>query len=236
MVIAKNKKTCFHTLLAILIAVSVIVIFLISSFEIGAYGDFGFYEKEYTKYKVADELDMEMSDIMEVTRYMMSYLRGNQEVLSIETTVEGTLQDFFNEQDRFHMEEVQGLFLGGLAIRRAAVLILIIAFVLLMITGGKWQELVTKMYQRTLGVFLILTVVLGILFSQNFTKYFVIFHQIFFDNDLWIFDPDTDYMIRMLPEGFFYDMVMRIGVIFIGLLLGMTVITLIWQRLYKKNK
>ena len=50
------KKKWLHKILAILPSISLIVILLISSFEIGAYGDWNFYEKEYEKYKVADEL------------------------------------------------------------------------------------------------------------------------------------------------------------------------------------
>ena len=90
------KKKWLHKILAILPSISLIVILLISSFEIGAYGDWNFYEKEYEKYKVADELYMEMPDIMKVTKFMMSYLRGNEKKLSIETEVEGHIQDFFN--------------------------------------------------------------------------------------------------------------------------------------------
>ena len=52
------KKKWLHKILAILPSISLIVILLISSFEIGAYGDWNFYEKEYEKYKVADELYM----------------------------------------------------------------------------------------------------------------------------------------------------------------------------------
>ena len=61
-----------------------------------------------------------------------------------------------------------------------------------------------------------MTVILGSLFASNFNRYFTIFHEIFFDNDLWMFDPAEDYMIRMLPEGFFYDFVIRIGSFFVG--------------------
>lgn len=104
------KKKWLHKILAILPSISLIVILLISSFEIGAYGDWNFYEKEYEKYKVADELYMEMPDIMKVTKFMMSYLRGNEKKLSIETEVEGNIQDFFNEKDRLHMSDVQGAF------------------------------------------------------------------------------------------------------------------------------
>ena len=43
------KKKWLHKILAILPSISLIVILLISSFEIGAYGDWNFYEKEYNR-------------------------------------------------------------------------------------------------------------------------------------------------------------------------------------------
>ena len=227
------KKKWLHKILAILPSIALIVIFLISSFEIGAYGDWSFYEKEYEKYKMADELYMEMPDIMKVTKYMMSYLRGNEKELSIETEVEGNVQDFFNEQDRLHMADVQGLFLGGLAIRRAAILVLLFLMAALVLMKADWRRLLPQMYQWVLAVFLALTAGAGFLFSRDFNKYFVIFHHIFFSNDLWIFDPAEDYMIRMLPEGFFYDMVMRIGSIFATFLIISLVGSIIWKKINK---
>ena len=89
-------------------SVAAVVILLISGFQAAMYADFGVYEREYTKYQVLRELDMEMEDAMYVTREMMAYLKGDRERLSVVTTVEGTEQDFFNEQDRLHMDDVQG--------------------------------------------------------------------------------------------------------------------------------
>ena len=73
--------------------------------------------------------------------------------------------------------------------------------------------------------------ILAYLFSQNFNKYFTIFHQIFFSNDLWIFDPAEDYMIRMLPEGFFYDMASRIVLAFAVSLIVVFIISIAAYRL-----
>ena len=101
----------------LLLSFSVIAILLISSFEIVMYADFSVYQKEYEKYDVLDELDMDMEDVMHVTEEMMAYLRGDRDTLSVVTTVEGKEQDFFNKQDRFHMGEVRDLFIGGLNIR-----------------------------------------------------------------------------------------------------------------------
>ena len=36
----------------------------------------------------------------------------------------------------------------------------------------------------------------------NFEKSFVIFHKLLFSNDYWVFDPEKDPIILMLPEEF----------------------------------
>lgn len=39
--------------------------------------------------------------------------------------------------------------------------------------------------------------------AMNFDRTFVVFHQLFFNNDYWLFDPLTDPIINLLPEAFF---------------------------------
>ena len=70
----------------------------------------------------------------------------------------------------------------------------------------------------------------------DFNAVFVQFHHIFFDNDLWLFDPAEDYMIRMLPEGLFYDMVMRIGGLFAGMLILLLIISLAPKFLSRRRR
>ena len=52
---------------------------------------------------------------------------------------------------------------------------------------------------------------------------------------LGLFDPAEDYMIRMLPEGLFSDMVIRIGVLFIAGLAVLLIISMIWRKKSKIN-
>ncbi|MEJ8734934.1 TIGR01906 family membrane protein [Mediterraneibacter sp. ICN-202921] len=217
-------------LLGILFSFSLITAVLISSFEIAMYADFGFYQKEYEKYKVLPELDMEMDDVMHVTREMMAYLRGDRETLEVYTTVEGKEQDFFNEQDRFHMAEVKELFLGGLRIRWIAFGTMAVSLVLLFFTKAKRKTLLCRSYQIVLAVSGGLACILGIAAAIDFNAVFVKFHHIFFDNDLWLFDPTEDYMIRMLPEGLFADMLGRIGILFGGGLLFLLAVSIICMR------
>lgn len=213
----KSRKI-IHYGAGLILGFALIAALLITSFEIAMYADFDVYRQEYEKYDVLSDLDMTMDDAMDVTRQMMAYLRGEGDTLSVITTVDGREQDFFNEQDRFHMGEVRDLFIGGLNIRTGALVIAVLCILLLILTKADLKKTVPASYQAALAVTAAALLFLGLACAVDFNTVFVKFHHIFFDNDLWIFDPAEDYMIRMLPEGLFFDMVVRIGCIFAGLL------------------
>lgn len=224
---------------AVIMMFLLIGVLLLTSFQVAIYGDsqYRFYEREYKKYQVADSLNMTMDNIMDVTDQMMAYLIGNKAELSVITDVDGEIQDFFNEQDRFHMGEVKDLFLGGLKIRNIMLVAVLLILILLAARKADLIKLLPRAYFVTLGITGVITIVLGGLFASDFDKYFRIFHEIFFDNDQWMFDPATDYMIRMLPEGFFYDFVFRIGGFFVGSLavLGVVSAVCIFMEKHKKK-
>lgn len=223
---------------AVIMMFLLIGVLLLTSFQAAIYGDsqYRFYEREYEKYQVADSLDMTMDNIMDVTDQMMAYLIGKKAELSVITDVDGETQDFFNEQDRFHMGEVKDLFLGGLKIRNTMLGAVLLILILLAAQKAELIKLLPRAYFVTLGITGVITVVLGGLFASDFDKYFRIFHEIFFDNDQWMFDPATDYMIRMLPEGFFYDFVFRIGSFFVGSLVVLGIVSAICIFMEKRKK
>ena len=225
---------------AVIMMFLLIGVLLLTRFQVAIYGDsqYRFYEREYKKYQVADSLNMTMDNIMDVTDQMMAYLIGKKAELSVITDVDGETQDFFNEQDRFHMGEVKDLFLGGLKIRNIMLVAVLLILILLAARKADLIKLLPRAYFVTLGITGVITVVLGGLFASDFDKYFRIFHEIFFDNDQWMFDPVTDYMIRMLPEGFFYDFVFRIGGFFVGSLAVLGVVSAVcifMEKCKKKN-
>lgn len=216
-----------------------IIVALISSLQIVAYGDseYKFYQKLYEKYTVVEDLDMQMDDVMHVTKHMMAYLIGQEEELSIIVPVDGKEQDFFNEQDRLHMADVRNLFIGGLQVRTICVGIIGILIVLLIIRKVEWKKLLVEVYGKVLGLLagILLFVVLAC--CIDFTACFTIFHKIFFTNDLWLFDPATDYMIRMLPEGFFVQFAARIVEVFVAFLVVLTgIVVFVKKKISSTNK
>ena len=228
-----------HGVMAGLASAAMLVILLITSFEVGACSDFDWYEKEYNKYGVLDGLEMEMSDVMHVTEEMMAYLRGNRKDLVVDTVVDGKEQEFFNEREKAHMVDVKNLFIDGLWLRRGGILVLGFAFAVLFATKVEWKSILPKLFLIGMGSFIGVTAVAGVFIVSDFNKYFTVFHELFFKNDLWLLDPDTDLLIRMLPEGFFLDMAIRIGSIFLilmVLLLVISVLCIYREKIRKTNK
>lgn len=219
----------------VIFSICLIFTVLITAFEIGAYSDYGFYEKEYNKYQVLSDVQMEMKDVMYVTREMMSFLKGDRENLIVDTVVNGQQRAFFNEREIAHMEDVRDLFVAGLYMRMGALAVMVVLLVIAILAKTDFKRILPKSYQYTSIGFTILTGGVALLFATNFTKYFTIFHEMFFSNDLWLLDPDTDLLINILPEGFFVDMAARIVIIFVVLLLILFAASVVARMMQKKK-
>ena len=85
--------------LGILFSFCLIVTLLITSVEAVTYWTPGYYEREYSKYNVTEDVHMEMDDLLDVTKEMMAYLRGNREDLHVPTIVDGQPREFFNDRE-----------------------------------------------------------------------------------------------------------------------------------------
>lgn len=216
-----------HWVISVIFSFMIMTAIFLTSFQVALYGDFNVYKKEYEKYQVLSTLDMSMDDAMYVTHEMMDYLIGEDHILSAVTVVDGKEQEFFNDQDRFHMAEVKELFQGGLVIRRVAVIVASLCLFVLIVIKADIRYVLPRSYLFVFIVTIIALTILGSVAIFDFNNLFTLFHKIFFDNDMWMFDPDEDYMIRMLPEGIFADMTVRIAAIFLAFTVFMTFICIV---------
>lgn len=203
-----------YSVMGLITAFCVTFVILITSVEAVVYYNPDYFLKEYVKYRVLEQVHMEMDDLLTVTEEMMDYLKGDREDLVVQTIVDGEKREFFNEKEKHHMADVQGLFLGAIALRRSACVLggLFGAILLL----KKQGQTLLRMLQWGMGLFIGGMAALGLLISTNFTKYFTCFHLIFFDNNDWLLDPETDLLINIVPEGFFRDTVCAIAFLFLG--------------------
>ena len=66
--------------------------------------------------------------------------------------------------------------------------------------------------------------ILAVAASIDFNGCFIVFHELFFNNDLWILDPAEDLIINILVEPFFADMALKIA-LYCAAVLAVIVIT-----------
>ena len=221
--------------LGIILSFSLMFIVLITSIEIAAYSDFSFYEKEYKKYAVINYVDISMSDLMNVTNDMMSYLKGDREKLSdIKANIAGIPDTaFFNEREVAHMEDVRGLFVGAVYLRYLLIAVSILCIIAVKLLKGKVFCFLSNVLIFGTLITLAITAVLVFLIAGDFEKYFIIFHHIFFNNDLWMLDPATDNLINIVPQGFFMDMSERIMIVFSAFILSMIGSGVVLKKIFK---
>lgn len=213
-------RTVIETLIGIIAGLSLIFIMFVTAFEIACYSDYGFYEKEYKKYNVNNEhsiVNMEMDELMSVTREMMTYLRGDRENLVIYAQIDGTEKEMFNEIDKSHMADVRDLFVGALALRRICICILIFCILLLIFIYGVKRAILSLCGKIKCCIVVLWFLMFCIVAAAciNFNAVFTAMHLLLFDNDNWLLDPDVSRLINILPEGFFMDMGIRIAVFFV---------------------
>lgn len=124
---------------------------------------------------------------------------------------------------RIHFQEVKTIF----EVIQVSMLISGIISIILLIKRFKEKE---YRFLRLTGIITILIPsILGFLVAIDFDQAFIIFHKLFFRNDFWIFDYQTDPVITILPETFFMHCLMLI----IGIVL---VISLILYLIYLRQR
>lgn len=107
-----------------------------------------------------------------------------------------------NEKERQHMLDVRSLVQLAQKVSQGCMTVAAALAVIIAWTGAKGQR--RGMPVGTLigagiiglGAF----GVYGLLNAQGFEALFVRFHELFFANDLWLMNPETDILIRMMPQ------------------------------------
>lgn len=215
--------------------VCLLIVLFFTSIEAAVYWTPGYFEKEYRKYQVTEAVQMTMEDLLEVTEEMMAYLKGDREDLHVMTSLRGQEREFFNEREIAHMEDVRGLFLGAVAIRRGCLLLMVLCLIFLLFKKEDFKRSFPKAVLTGSGLFFGAAALCFAVISTDFSRYFVLFHHMFFKNDLWILDPATDMLINIVPEGFFQDTVLYIGILFFTSVLAVFAVCLFFLYKYRKN-
>lgn len=103
-----------------------------------------------------------------------------------------------SEEGRIHFAEVKRIFVLIQYLCGASLVLFLLGFI-------------RKLYRRDYGCLklmsiltLVIPLALGAAAVLDWQQFFVRFHELFFSNDYWMFDPARDPVIRILPDEFFF--------------------------------
>jgi len=200
-----------YTIIGILLSVAT----LLTSTEFIAF-NMSNYKSSFQKYNISTKTGIDKENLEYVVKDLLSYLRDEKDVLDTVTVVKGEERVVYGERERLHMVDVKELFVKGWTIRNISITILGLLVLFVIVKDQLWKRDLSKsLFYTGIGNILLIGIFLTLLYF-DFNKYFTYFHQIFFNNDLWILDPKTEILIQMVPEGFFYDTAVKIISLFVG--------------------
>ncbi len=231
-----NKK-----LNIICIALSIIVILYCLTSAIQQISNDKKYYKDYVvKNELGKQVNLDDKQIFNLYDSLIDYIDTGDETL---------IKDNFNNREVLHMKDVHQLFNLNKQINKASMLVFYL-FILMNFIIILYKEKSKTLTEKDLNIFsektklvknyiLVLIgamLILAIFIASDFSKYFIKFHELFFDNDLWVLNPETDIMIRMLPEDYFMKMASRIAFSFISKLAIIIIILMGLSYLAKRRR
>lgn len=161
--------------------------------------------------------------LMENYNVLISYL--------VNPAIEALEMPYFSSSENglFHFEEVKFLFLMCFVVAIVGVIASVIT--ILWIHKQKLQPWMGRWFIIAIAFPLILLFLIVVAFDQVF----LLFHQILFRNDLWLFSPVTDPVITVLPESLFMILFV-VAILIYEVIIYLTRFAVLYEPTIKRKK
>ena len=203
----------FNKIFLYTFSISIIYFLLFSAFYFTCFIDKDGLYKLIMENKTFNDLPFTLSDfdLKNLSRELMLYISGKLQFLETNVTIDGVLTEFYSLRSKIHMADVRNLILNFRNVSFVAIAICIFS----LFKVQKLDDAINKLksaYLKTLFFVGILLIALIIFASRDFDLFFTRFHETLFTNDLWLLDPNEDYIICLLPEKIFMIYGLRIAI------------------------
>ena len=207
------------------------------SFYVAIYIDNNLLIKLFNKFNVYKDLtiNLDLNDIKTIQNELMSYLQGKSDILNTKVHIDGILTDFYSAKSKIHMSDVRNLFLLDIYVSYIAIVFTILLYNIMGKTFDDYKFKIRKAYFIILPIFLLIFLSLIIYANIDFNSFFTKFHMLFFNNDYWLFDPNEDYIIQLLPEELFFAIGKRIIIVIIIVLIFLSASVYLWPTRKKRT-
>lgn len=180
------------------------------------------------------DLDQETLDL--ATNGLIDYMDGDRDDLVIMSSAQEG-HELFNSKEKAHMIDVKNLFIMSKRINK---IIFVILLLILIFYLGYDKEGMKKYFMKycaiTLAIVLGVWLIIAILAMIDFSSFWTVFHKVLFTNDLWMLNPSTDLLIRMMPQRFFTRIVIHILIRFMASYAVVLAVLITGHALVNKKK
>lgn len=175
----------------------------------------GFYRYEYRKGNQAEKIGMSDEGLMDATVTLLDYLEDRRDDIVVVTDVMGTEREVFDTRETLHMVDVKNLFQNAKTARNLMACVSLAILILLFFINRERYFTCLHDGWNSASLLMALFVAFVVIWCiADFNGFWMQFHYIFFDNDLFLLDPNVSIMINMFPESFFFDIVILIIMLF----------------------
>ena len=207
----KHLSTAAGVLLALAIA-----LFALTALVYAAGTNAHLLQRMFLRHAPASATGLPEAEYGPVAQMTAAYLAGSEEDFQHRfTTQDGTMYLCFNRREQQHMADCAVLFRLCRTVMVAS-----LGALLVMIGAGILLPALRRRMLRTcactLGGVIALAVALLLWGLIDFSGLFVLFHRISFTNDLWLLNPATDLLIRLMPTSFFITYAAAIGAVWLA--------------------
>ena len=218
----------------IVIGVMAFLMFMIS--VLGAVStsifELNFYTKTQEKYNVAEKMNISQEEVTEATTVALLYTKGTVKDLDYIVQSKEESFDLYSSQDKEHMIDVKNLYKGMYYVLVGSIIGLFVTIAILIFKRKEINVFGLTLIVNKVSMYTLIFVAMLALFAfVNFDQFWTMFHKVFFSNDLWLMNPNTDALVNLFPEGLFSDLVFRIIYKFVAIF-GLVNISAFLYRAY----
>ncbi|MBH60543.1 MAG: TIGR01906 family membrane protein [Dehalococcoidia bacterium] len=192
-----NLLTPFRLTLTIITSLLFILIIISGSLNFIVRYDF-IYDYNIATYSIDERTSLNLDKIKEINFNIKTYFFDENELLDV---------DIYSDKEILHMKDVKHIM--NLIFNLGKILSIVFC-VFIFLLHSYFEVHLNKVIFYSVILFSSILILLGVSFLLFFQEIFIIFHKIAFNNDLWILNPNTDYLLMMFPEDFFRDVAVLI--------------------------
>lgn len=160
--------------------------------------DISYYNNFHKENNIAKISNLSEDYVKDASISLVRFIKNGKEI---------ELKKSFNEKEISHMKDVYNLFKIDRIVYKTLIFISFIIFIYYFLKKDfLFFKYVKKYFLKVYFSFLLFLSFCAFTFSKSF----IYFHKLFFKNDLWLLDYDTDFMIRILPEEFFFTLFLNV--------------------------